>query len=174
MTTYSFYIVGSLDHTIVASVFQLASQLAVPQADPSKAITELIIPISSLGGDIGASIAIYNILRSIKIPVTTHNIGEVTSGANIIFLAGEKRRACKHSYFRHHGTFYPLQGTSHRVVYEDALETLKIGEKIMTDIIVERTNLSAKDVETYFRNPGTIDPDAALKAGIIHEIGEIG
>jgi len=174
MSATTFYLVGNFDHSIVASVLNLRSQLAAPVVAPNVSPTELIVHINSLGGEVGACIAIYNTLRSIKIPLVTHNIGEVSSAANIVFLAGEKRRACKHSYFRHHGTFYPMQGTSHRVVYEDALEALKIGEEIMTNIIVERTKLSAEQVKTYFRNPGTINPDAALQAGIIHEIREIG
>jgi ATP-dependent protease ClpP protease subunit len=172
MTISTFCIVGNLDNNTVASVIDLAGRLAKPALDPSAAaITELLIPISSVGGDIGAAIATYNILRSIRLPITTHNIGEVGSAANIVFLAGEKRLACKHSYFRHHGTLFGMQGTSHQK--GDALEVLNAGEEIMMGIMVERTNLTAEQVKTYFHNPVTMNPQTALMAGIIHEIREI-
>ncbi len=124
-------------------------------------------------GDIGSAIACYNLLSSISLPTVCHNIGEVTSAANIIFLAGKTRRMTSRSYFRHHGTFFPMQGNNHRVMYEDALETLKVSEGIMSSIIVERTKLTKANVKTYFNTPSTISPEA-LKFGIIHEIKEMG
>ena len=59
------------------------------------------------------------------------------------------------------------------MVYEDALETLKIGEEIMASIIIEEPELTAKTVKKYFHTPSIIRPDAALKVGIIHGIKEI-
>jgi ATP-dependent Clp protease protease subunit len=174
MAATKFYIVGNIDQNTVAAVLSLQMQLVAPKTDPNTIPpTELIVYINSLGGDIGSSIACYNILRSISLPVTTHNMGEVSSAANIIYLGGSRRLTCRHSYFRHHGSFYAVSGTSHRVVYEDVLETLKISEKIMSEIIVERTGLSATDVETYFHAPAIIDPAEAVKLGIAHAIQEI-
>ncbi|HWK98138.1 MAG TPA: ATP-dependent Clp protease proteolytic subunit [Pseudolabrys sp.] len=170
MSASIFFIVGNIDQSTVASLIKFRSDLLNANPAPSK----LTILISSLGGDVGAAIASYNIIKSIDhLPIETHNIGEVTSAANIIYLAADTRLTCAKSYFRHHGTFYQSNGNLHRVAYEDILETMKTGEKIMTDIIVERTRLTAEDVAKYFRSPLTINADEALRLGIATAIEEI-
>ena len=42
---------------------------------------------------------LYNFLRGLPIRLTTHNVGNVDSIGNAVFLAGEHRYACPHSPF---------------------------------------------------------------------------
>lgn len=53
--------------------------------------TELNIHISSQGGDTAAGFTAYNFLKSLPVTVRTHNISNVESIANVIFLAGSER-----------------------------------------------------------------------------------
>jgi ATP-dependent Clp protease protease subunit len=157
-------LVGDVNPQMIQNLAPLLQQ---PPTEPTR------IYMHSLGGDIGAGIAAYNIICSLKGETVTHAIGEIASVANIIFLAGARRYASKHSFFRHHGTFFPMSGNQHRVVYEDVLASLQQAENIMVDIFVERTKLKTEDVRNYFCSPITLDANAALQAGIIHEIREI-
>jgi Clp protease len=46
------------------------------------------------GGSIQSGIALYNFLRAIPATVTTHNVGNVDSIGNAVFLAADERLAC--------------------------------------------------------------------------------
>jgi hypothetical protein len=46
---------------------------------------------------------VYNVLRGLPCDLTIHNIGNVDSIGNAIFLAGKHRYACKNSTFMFHG-----------------------------------------------------------------------
>src|SRR5690348_15092335 len=64
---------------------------------------EIYLMFASLGGNVPAGIAAYSALRALPVKLITHNIGNVDSIANIIFLAGEERLAVPHSTFMFHG-----------------------------------------------------------------------
>src|SRR5687767_340379 len=63
----------------------------------------LYIMFTTTGGGINEGIALYNTLRSMPATVTMHNMGNIDSVGNIIFLAGEHRYACPSSTFMFHG-----------------------------------------------------------------------
>src|SRR5207253_6450721 len=60
---------------------------------------EIYILFASYGGNVAAGIAAYNALRALPVKLITHNIGNVDSIANIIFLAGQERIAVPHATF---------------------------------------------------------------------------
>jgi len=53
--------------------------------------TQIVILISSPGGDVLSGFTPYKYLKGIQAEVTTINIGSVDSAATIIFCAGKKR-----------------------------------------------------------------------------------
>ena len=76
----------------------------------SQGATELNIHISSQGGETAAGFTAYNFLKSLPVTVRTHNISNVESIANIVFLAGSERFANPLSRFLLH----PLLSVSYR------------------------------------------------------------
>ena len=46
---------------------------------------------------------LYNVMRAMPFKLITHNVGNVDSIGNAIFLAGVARYACPHSTFMFHG-----------------------------------------------------------------------
>lgn len=64
--------------------------------------TSLQIHISSGGGDLISGFTAYHFLKSLSIPIATHNISNVESVANVIFMAGSERRANPGSRFLLH------------------------------------------------------------------------
>ena len=74
--------------------------------------TELNSYISSQGGDLVAGFTAYHFLKALPIPVKTHNLSNVESVANIIFLAGSERKANPGSRFLLHPFHWGLAGPS--------------------------------------------------------------
>ncbi|EJO47779.1 MULTISPECIES: ATP-dependent Clp protease proteolytic subunit [Enterobacter cloacae complex] len=74
--------------------------------------TELNIYISSQGGDLVAGFTAYHFLKALPVPVRTHNLSNVESVANIIFLAGSERKANPGSRFLLHPFHWGLAGPS--------------------------------------------------------------
>lgn len=74
--------------------------------------TELNVYISSQGGDLVAGFTAYHFLKALPIPVRTHNLSNVESVANIIFLAGSERKANPGCRFLFHPFHWGLTGPS--------------------------------------------------------------
>lgn len=64
--------------------------------------TEINLHISSQGGETGAGFTAYNFLKSLPVMLRTHNISNIESIANIVFLAGKERFANPISRFLLH------------------------------------------------------------------------
>lgn len=67
-----------------------------------KRATEIKLYISSKGGDTVAGYTAYNFLKSLPVKVSTHNLSNVESIANVIFMAGSSRTASPLSRFLLH------------------------------------------------------------------------
>jgi ATP-dependent protease ClpP protease subunit len=59
--------------------------------------------LSTLGGIVMNGFNLYNVLRGMPFELTTHNVGNVNSIGNVIFLAGTKRYATANATFMFHG-----------------------------------------------------------------------
>lgn len=64
--------------------------------------TTIQVHLSSPGGDLVAGFTAYHFLKSLPIRVITHNISNVESVANVVFMAGSERRANPGSRFLLH------------------------------------------------------------------------
>lgn len=60
----------------------------------NQGIPEVHLLISTPGGSVMNGINIYNVLRGLPLKLVTHNVANVDSIGNAIFLAGEERYAC--------------------------------------------------------------------------------
>jgi ATP-dependent protease ClpP protease subunit len=129
------------------------------------------ILLSTPGGEIPSGMTVYNFLRAIPARITMHNIGNVDSIGNAIFLAADERFACAHSTFMFHGVGLQIQNL---VVEEkrarEILHSLLADQIRIADIIVERTNINRRRSRQLFREARTKNADEALATGIIHRI----
>ena len=62
----------------------------------------LTININSTGGSVSEGIAAYNIIKQLPCKVVTHNLGEVSSAAILLYMAGNIRTASDISKFLIH------------------------------------------------------------------------
>ena len=131
--------------------------------------------ISTPGGNVMNGLNIYNVLLGMPFELITHNVGNVDSIGNLVFLAGRKRYACPHSTFMFHGVGFDVnaQIRLEEKFLKERLGSILSDHKRIGSIIAERTKLDQKVVESLFTEAQTKDATFAAGAGIIHEIKDV-
>ncbi len=135
----------------------------------------IYLMLSTPGGNVQNGVTIYNILRSLPVKLITHNVGNVDSIGNVIFLAGAERYATTHSTFMFHGVSFNSVApeSQDEKLLRERMAAVKIEHKRLASIIAERAGLKAEEVEKWFAEAVTRDPDDAKANGIIHDIRDI-
>jgi ATP-dependent protease ClpP protease subunit len=64
---------------------------------------EVYLMLSTSGGIVMNGLNLYNVMRATPFKLITHNVGNVDSIGNALFLTGVERYACPHSTFMFHG-----------------------------------------------------------------------
>ena len=151
----------------VETLIQALSNLA------QRKIPHIYLAFSTPGGQVADGIALYNFLCGIPSKLTIHNIGNVDSIGNAVFLAADKRYACKHSTFMFHGVgFDRPAGRYEEKPVREMLDGINAEQRRIGNIIAERTGISKDEANGFFREQQTKTAEFACKRGIIHEIGE--
>jgi len=134
---------------------------------------EIYFLLSTPGGNVVAGITLFNMLRALPAKIIMHNVGNVDSIGNAVFLAADERYACEHSTFMFHGVGIPVNGNFEekpaRQLVRDILESqLRIGT-----IIEQRTSISPRNVRKLFREARTKDSACALADGIVQGVQDV-
>lgn len=117
---------------------------------------------------------LYNVLRAMPFKLTTHNVGNVDSIGNAIFLAGARRLACPHSTFMFHGVGFDVKGARFEEKdLRERLDGILADQKRIGTIITERTKIPPEEVEALFRQAQTKDAAFAASCGIVDEICDV-
>ena len=118
---------------------------------------------------------IYNVLRGLSCDLTVHNVGNVDSIGNAIFLAGKHRYACKNATFMFHGVGFdaPAGMRFEEKFLRERLGSVLSDQTRIGKIIEERTNLKGNEVQELFREAQTKDAAFAAQHGIVDEIREV-
>lgn len=135
---------------------------------------EIAIFLSSEGGDLNSGFSLYNLIRSLPVPVSITNVGTVESIAMMVFLATDKRYAIENSRFlihQFHWTYsnYPIPYSR---LKENVL-SLDFDTARYEKIFNERTNCGNGIINISQCLNGqavVIDPSTAASAGIIDKI----
>jgi len=136
-------------------------------------ITDFYVLLSTPGGEVASGLTVYNFLRSIPANITMHNIGNVDSIGNAIFLAANTRLACEHSTFMFHGVGFDVKNLKlEEKNARELLDSILADQDRIADIIVQRTNIDRRRSRQLFREARTKDATAALTAGIISNIAD--
>lgn len=151
------------------------SLIAVFANEINQGKRDFYLMLSTPGGSVMNGLNLYNVLRGLPITLTTHNVGNVDSIGNAIFLAGQTRYACPHSTFMFHGVAFNL--TAGMSLDErgsrEKLSNILSDQKRIGSIIQERTSLTPKRVRSMFREARTIDSAFAAGCGIVNEIRDV-
>ena len=140
-------------------------------SDPKKEIT---LYINSPGGEVQSGLAAYDLLRLIEVPLITVCIGQASSMAAILFLAGKERIMLKNSMLMIHDPA-PAGGDLKGMKpgeLEEKLNDLKRTRDALCSIIAERSGESLERImektlrDTYF------SAEESLAFGLATQIAE--
>lgn len=171
MALHIVHFIGPINHGSACTIRNLCLQALQNGA------SEIDLHMSTEGGNMTAGFALYFFLKSLPIPIHTHNIGSVESVGVVIFLAGQRRRACPGTRFLIHPLhwgFGSLVAADHARVSEwrdcldfDAERYARIFDEATAEAGVDSTVRS-----NLFANARIYDAEQALAAGIVHEAAQ--
>lgn len=163
--TFSAEINANTSETLIATFTRLATQ----------GVKEVHLLISTPGGNVTNGINVYNVLLGLPLRLITHNVGNVDSIGNAIFLAGNPRYACAGATFMFHGVamnFAQAASLGEKALLEN-LDGVRREQGRIGEIIKRRTRIDEPAVESLFLEAQTKDANFALGCGIIDEIREV-
>jgi ATP-dependent Clp protease, protease subunit len=148
------------------------AKLRAALTDASNAGNDIYLLISSAGGNVSEGLNLAAYMRSLPVPITTHNIGQTDSIANVIFAAGAKRIANSNASFLFHGVSMHYERQD--FIESQLLEQYKIVKRLRENIaavFASYTGISVTDTEALMVSGATIlNAQEALTKLIIHEI----
>lgn len=151
------------------------SLIAVCGEQAKKGVETVYLMLSTPGGSVMHGLNLYNVLRAFPFKLITHNVGNVDSIGNAVFLAGTERYASPHSSFMFHGVGFNVKDGQRfeEKLLREKLDGIMKDQKRIGSIIGQHTNLNAKEIGKLFREARTKDADFALSVGIVHEIRDV-
>lgn len=138
-------------------------------------VKDVHLLLSTPGGAVMNGLTIYNVLRGMPFTLTTHNVGNVDSIGNAIFLAGAKRLACPHSTFMFHGVGLdvPPGMRLEEKFLREILSNINADQTRIGSILTERTQLTSEQISVLFLEATTKDANYAAGVGIVDEVIDV-
>ena len=138
-------------------------------------VQEIVLLFSTVGGTVMNGINLYNFLKSMPFELSIHNVGNVDSIGNAIFLAGNHRYATSNATFMFHGVglTHPQGFRLEEKNVREALNNILSDQQRIGDIITEHSNITDSEVQELFREAQTKDASFALDKGLIEEIRSV-
>lgn len=158
----------------VQSVTNLMDVCLKAVSNTTQPATELRIYISSKGGDTVAGFTAYNFLKSLGVKITTHNLSNVESIANVIFMAGSERFANPLSRFLLHPLHWGFAApqADHLRLKEWAAcldDDLQRFVQIMNTETVPGKPNEQIDWKSLITSATILDPKRATELGIVNQ-----
>ena len=136
--------------------------------DPKKR-DPIYLFIDSVGGDTVEGFSLISMMKVSQTPIYTVNMGQWSSMAFLIGIAGNKRFSLPYaSFLMHDGTSIAV-GSSNKV--QDRMDFEKRFEReVVKEHVLAHSNLSPIDYDALARIELYMFPDEALERGFIDEI----
>jgi len=152
----------------IANNFMTLCNNAIKEHDPG----ELYFFIASGGGDVDSGFVMSNYLTSLHghIKITMHNVGNIDSIANVIFISADKRFAAPNAAFLFHGVAMNAIGALSRMALKENLTRCQGMEDRIIATMSSRSKLSPATLQELFNQGEGKDVNFALEHGIIDEI----
>jgi len=149
--------------------------IAAMAACAERRVVQVYLLMSTPGGNVMNGMNLYNVLRGMPFELVTHNVGNVESIGNAVFLAGGIRYAAPQATFMFHGVSYDVnrQMTLEEKILRETLRSIENDHRRIGEIISQRTHITIADAEGLFREAQTEGVDFALEKGIIHEVRDV-
>lgn len=154
------------------SLIELAKEIVrINIEDKDKETKEPItLYIHSYGGDLRQAIFFCDLIESSSVPIITVATGAAMSAGLLIFLAGKRRYAFKHTNLMLHQGHATLSGS-----YDEIVSAQKSYDKEVEDMktyILEHTNIDEKTFNKNKSKDWYLVGDELLKYGVVDKIIE--
>ncbi len=150
--------------------------LDVVVQEVQKGAKTIYLVLSTPGGAVREGIALYNILTGLPCEIVTHNVANVDSIGNVLFLAGAKRYASPNATFMFHGVGFDVKQAV-RIEQKNAKELIDgihAETKKIADVIEDRATFPNRgEIEQLFLEASTRDANYAKSHNIIHEVRDL-
>ena len=149
-----------------------ANALVKCASDVANQYPEVHLLVNSPGGNVQAGVHCYNMMRALPTELTTYNVGNVDSIANVLFLAGNQRIAAPTSVFMFHSVGFEIQNPIRldEKVLRERLNSIVSDHNRIGNIVAERSSLSVEDTTQLFVEQKVRDAAWAAEHGIAHEV----
>lgn len=125
--------------------------------------------IDTPGGALDTTFALIDAIQASKTPVIGVVNGLAYSGGFYVLLACNKRMGMKHSSYMMHRGSGEINAPDQRAA-EMAMKQWSSQVKTFTDFVVERTNMSAREVRKAIDTDTYYSASEALKKGILTDL----
>jgi len=162
-----FTINGRINQETVRSWMQTINSVIL-----DKSPSCLYFLISSPGGFVNDAKAFFNFLRALPIKKVMHNMGNIESIGNIVFVAGDERYATPAAHFLLHGlswNFVAGASVTHAQIQE-INSVLHQGEEDIAQILASRTKLTKEEIFVLYERGESKGLVYAIEKGLISEI----
>jgi ATP-dependent Clp protease, protease subunit len=142
--------------------------------DAANSGNDIYLLISSVGGNVTEGLNISAFMRTLPVGITTHNIGQTDSIANVIFAAGKTRYANTNASFLFHGVLMTYQNQS--FIESQLEEQYKIVKRLRENIaavFAAYCGITVADAESLMVSGATIlGAQEALVKLIVHGVSD--
>lgn len=163
--SFSAEIIPHTTESLIATMANLSNQ----------GVKKVYLLLSTPGGSVMHGMNLYNVLRAFPFELVTHNVGNVDSIGNAVFLAGARRYACPHSTFMFHGVGFdvPQHSRLEEKFLKERLDGIMSDQKRIGSVISERTKIRKEDIDKLFLEAQTKDAAFAAGCGIVNEVRDV-
>ena len=127
------------DYSLI-ELSKIIIQMNIAEKDvPKNELCPVYIWVHSYGGDIEQALFVCDLIKSSRIPIITIGMGVCMSAGFLLFLAGSKRYAFRHTQMLAHSGSAGFQGTAEQIEQAQKNYKKQIGQ--MKDYILENTSI---------------------------------
>ena len=136
---------------------------------------DIYLLLNSHGGNVASGIHCYNMLRALPTRLVSHNVGNVDSIANAVFLAGEERYSTSSAVFMFHSVGFDFAAPTRLDCrqFREHLNSVVADHNRIGAIISDRSELALPEAIELFDTQIVRTAAWALKSGITHEVKDL-
>jgi ATP-dependent protease ClpP protease subunit len=133
----------------------------------------ITVAVNTHGGEALQGLAIYDLLRSCGLDVTTVVLGEVASSGLAVVLAGKERLMYQNAILHFHQTAMEFEkGKSIRILRQEEVEReraqIRIVDALYAKITLENSRISLRRLRALERQDTYVMAEQALKMGFVN------
>ncbi len=158
-------VVGDINSAMAHDLCQQIRLLET--ANPTAPIT---VFVASPAASVRAGLAIYDTIRLSPCPIHTVCLEFAASMGAIVFMGGDERRMAPHAELMIHDPLIPQGAGGSALALQETSRRLMQTRKALTQILSDRSGLTAKRVQTLTAKDTYLSAERAVELGFAHSI----